>query len=195
MLLLGLITGLVHFYWMAPNLYYILNHSDYVSEAKISRHFSTEAFWQNQAFGSIKDILILKNFLFNWQDYSFENGSFQELFDEWNNHLNKDLGYPLLYVIAFIYLAGIGIATIKKRKHHLSFLLILLVPFFFLNNLNFPSQFIFGALQNFSDTFNEALRFPFTKFSILFIFAISVYFAHFSAGFKFSYLPDKAEGF
>ncbi len=196
-LLLGLITGLVHFYWMAPNLYYILNHSDYVSEAKISRHFSTEAFWQNQAFGSIKDILILKNFLFNWQDYSFENGSFQELFDEWNNHLNKDLGYPLLYVIAFIYLAGIGIATIKKRKHHLSFLLILLVPFFFLNNLNFPSQFIFGALQNFSDTFNEALRFPFTKFSILFIFAISVYFAHFFGWlFKFfQNLPDKAEGF
>lgn len=196
-LLLGLITGLVHFYWMAPNLYYILNHSDYVSEAKISRHFSTEAFWQNQAFGSIKDILILKNFLFNWQDYSFENGSFQELFDEWNNHLNKDLGYPLLYVIAFIYLAGIGIATIKKIKHHLSFLLILLVPFFFLNNLNFPSQFIFGALQNFSDTFNEALRFPFTKFSILFIFAISVYFAHFFGWlFKFfQNLPDKAEGF
>lgn len=181
-LLLFLLTLAAHSYWIIPNLYYILFHSDYVQNAKISRHFSTEAFWQNQAYGSIANILIFKNFLFNWKDFDFATSKFVTLFDEWEQHLKTIVGYPLLFLSAILYLTGMG-STIKNfqkiNKEKLAFLVLFLVPFFFLNNLNFPSESLFGLLFRFSDTFREALRFPFTKFSIIFIFAASVYFAEF----------------
>jgi hypothetical protein len=179
---LFLLTIAAHLYWMIPNLYYIIFHSNYVQEAKISRHFSTEAFWQNQAYGSISNILIFKNFLFNWKDFDFPSSSFTMLFNEWERHLKSIIGYPLLFLNAILYLTGMG-WTLKNfrryKKEKLALLVLIFVPFFFLNNLNFPSEFIFGFIFKFSDTFREALRFPFTKFSIIFIFAASVYFAEF----------------
>lgn len=184
-LTLFLVTIAAHSYWMAPNLYYILFHSDYVKNAKISRHFSTEAFWQNQAYGSISDILIFKNFLFNWKVFDFVNSKFIPLFNDWEKHLKTIIGYPLLFISAIFYITGIG-ATIKnfqekkdQGREKLALLVLFLVPFFFLNNLNFPSEALFGLLFKSSSTFRETLRFPFTKFSIIFIFACSIYFAEF----------------
>lgn len=172
---------LAHAYWIGPNLYYVLNHSEYVSEAKISRHFSSEAFWQNQAFGNILDVVILRNFLFNWKDYNFETGKFQELFDEWNLHLSSGIALPLLYIIVGFYILGVCVGLHSNRKKTIVLLLCIFLPaFFFLNNLNFPSRPFFEILQNSSETLKEALRFPFTKFSILFMFCISVFFAQFA---------------
>lgn len=176
------LTLTAHSYWMIPNLYYILFHSDYVQNAKISRHFSTEAFWQNQAYGSLSNIVIFKNFLFNWKDFDFATSKFIPLFDEWENHLKTIIGYPLLFLSAILYLTGLGSSIKNFRKKNvekLALLVLFFVPFFFLNNLNFPSETLFGLMFRLSDTFREALRFPFTKFSILFIFAASVYFAQF----------------
>lgn len=180
---IAVLTGTMlaaHSYWMLPNLYYIFQHSGYVQEAKISRHFSTEAFWQNQAFGAFHNVLILKNFLFNWKDYSFAEGNFVVLFDEWNKYLRSVVGYPFLYLTAVIYLAGIVIAAVKSKKRgfeKMALLVLFLLPFFFLNNLNLPSEYLFSLLQKSSSTFREALRFPFTKFSILYMLAAAVLFS------------------
>lgn len=180
---IAVLTGTMlaaHSYWMLPNLYYIFQHSGYVQEAKISRHFSTEAFWQNQAFGAFHNVLILKNFLFNWKDFSFAEGRFVVLFDEWNKYLRSAVGYPFLYLTAAVYLGGVVIAAVKSKKQGIekvAFLVLFLLPFFFLNNLNLPSEYLFSLLQKSSSTFREALRFPFTKFSILYMLAAAVFFA------------------
>ena len=182
MAILALITLSAHFYWIGPNAYYIFNHSDYVREAKISRQFSSEAFWQNQAFGNIADILIFKNFLFNWMDYNFEDKKFVPLLDEWENHLEKDVGYPFLNILALICLLGLVLSIARRdSKHSLAFFTLFIIPLFFINNLNFPSARVFIYLQSVSSTLTEALRFPFTKFSIVLMVAFSAYFAHFIA--------------
>lgn len=173
-ILVALLTLAAHVYWLGPNLYYVLSHSEYVQEAKISRLFSNEAFWQNQAFGQLTDVLILKNFLFNWNDYNFAAQKFIPLLDEWESHLSQ-AGY--IFVITGSVLAVLGIllhvSTLKKQSVFFA-TCFFLVPIFFLINLNFPFTTIFRYIQQSSSLFEEALRFPFTKFSILFIFALSI---------------------
>lgn len=179
LIILAMLTIAANFFWIGPNLYYILRHSDYVKEAKITRQFSSEAFWQNQAFGEIQDVLIFKNFLFNWKDFEFSSGTFEPLFNEWQSHL-ENVGYPYLFLVAFICLVGLVVSfTQKDRRHSLALLSLFLIPVFFINNLNFPSNNLFIWVQSLSDTLSEALRFPFTKFSILLMLSMSVYFAQF----------------
>ncbi len=169
LLLTAVIIFAAHFYWMGPNLYYAVTHSQDVENAKISREFSSEAFWQNQAFGSISDILILKNFLFNWKDYSFSQNKFLPLFDEWQAFLSKDFGYPFLYLVAIFGGIGIPLSLMKKRRQAISLLIAGSICFFFLNNLNFPSTTLYQSLLDKSTFLKEVFRFPFTKFSIFFM--------------------------
>lgn len=176
-IVLALLVLAAHFYWIAPNLYYILFHNDYVSLAKISRNFSPEAFWQNQAFGQVWNVIIVKNFLFNWKDYNFATNTFVDLFDEWRSHLTGSFGLVALYFSSVIALVGIPLSSSTVRKSTmLSVLVTAAVAFFFLVNLNPPFTPLYAVLLR-SELLHEALRFPFTKFSIVFIFTLSVFLA------------------
>lgn len=176
--LLSIMAALVftaHAYWLLPNLYYILFHSDYVSLAKISRNFSPEAFWQNQAYGQFWNVVIVKNFLFNWKDYDFQLHTFVDLLDEWRLHLEVKFGLVIFYFLAFLSIVGVFLGIIKKKSSQSMGIVVLLsTAFFFLINLNFPFSQIYYFLLK-SDLLQEALRFPFTKFSILFIFSVSIF--------------------
>ena len=179
LMLLMVLTITANIYWIIPNFFYIINHSDYVKEAKISRLFSAEAFWQNQAYGNFKDVVILKNFLFNWKDYDFSSNKFIDLFDEWKKHLDSGFGTIASYLLSILYLGALPLLFFgKKRLMKLSFLIFLFIPFFFLVNLNFPFYTVFQELRNHSSLFEESMRFPFTKFSILFMMGLSVLLAH-----------------
>lgn len=182
LVILGCLILIANLFWIAPNLYYVFHHSEYVTDAKITRQFSTEAFWQNQAFGKLSDILILKNFLFNWMDYDFTSQSFNPLFSSWERLL-RPFGYIVLGIIAILTLFGMAFSFGGKHRAHSTAIAIslFLIPVFFLNNFNFPFSSLYHLIQSFSDTLSEALRFPFTKFSILLMAAMSIYFAHFAS--------------
>ena len=164
-----------NFYWLAPNIYYISTNSDTMKEAKINRNFSDEAFWQNQAFGEVTNVVTFRNFLFNWKVYDYENRSYKPMFDEWEYLSEIEQIWP--YFLGLIFVMGIIFSFDKNRKEHLPLLAVFSLAFLFLNNINFPLEKIYLFIISLSDTLKEALRFPFTKFSIVFIFAGSVYFA------------------
>jgi hypothetical protein len=172
-----LLTLSLNLFWLAPNVYYILKHNREVGNSKIHQVFSDEAFLQSKSYGNIKDLGLLKNFLFSWRNYSFEDGKFVDLMGVWKDHLGnpgvKEIGYGMSVVV----LLGVLVSLFRKSKYALALLPLLLVGVFFWINENPPFTFIFESLRSRYGIFREALRFPFTKFSIVLISAMSVYFA------------------
>lgn len=176
LLIIIIIFLLANTFWLLPNLYFLINQGDSISNSKIHSLFSEEAFAQNQAFGNIKDVLIFKNFLFNWGEYIGEN-KFDYLLNEWNIHLKNPVVLLIGYLFALISLIGIIFAILKKNKIAISLLTLLLFSYFFWFNANPPVGFIYDFLRENIPLFKEAFRFPFTKFSIFLVFCMSIYFS------------------
>jgi hypothetical protein len=171
-----LVTLSINAFWLLPNLYFILNQGKQVMSSKINSLFTEEAFANNKLYGTIPDILILKNFLFNWSAY-VGNGEFGPLLKVWISHLQQPIVLIIGYGLSLITLIGLAYSVIKKNIISLSLLTIFILSVFFLLTNNPPFGFIFSFLQNTIPLFKEAIRFPFTKFSILLMFASGCYFA------------------
>lgn len=167
---------LINAFWLLPNLYFILNQGPHISNSKINSLFTQEAFANNKLYGTMPDILILKNFLFNWNAY-IGNGEFGPLLKAWINHLQQPIVLIIGYGLSLIAILGLVYSVIKKNAISLCLLTIFGLAVFFLLTDNPPFGFLFSFLQNVIPLFKEAIRFPFTKFSILLMFVLSAYFA------------------
>jgi hypothetical protein len=170
-----LTTLLINSFWLFPNLYYVWRHSGAVLEAKINRLFSQEAFLHNYEYGQISSAAILKNHLFSWTHFNFQTDKFEMLLQPWLNHLSQPLTMGLLYLFFFLVILGLLAVFLKKRKNLYPFGLIFALSFLFLINATPPFDSFWTFLRNRSSLFREALRFPFTKFSLLLMFAEAVF--------------------
>lgn len=163
-----LLTLALNSYWIGPNVYSVLNQSQIVENAKINRLFSPEASLRSRDFANLKDVLLGKSFLFSWRAYDFGKGTFADLMTPWQKHLED----PRVVQIGFLFTAfsilGAILAILKRNKIGINLALVGIFNFFFLINVNYPSPIL-----------QEALRMPFTKFSILFIFISSFFISYF----------------
>lgn len=176
-LMLIAITLLVNSFWLLPNIYFITTSAPLVSKAQSNALFSEEAFLRNKEFGNVKDIALLKSFLFDWSVYA-GNNTFDDLLAPWNAHLQKPLVTQIGFFIALVSFLGL-IFAITKRNHLLfPFLLPFLVCLFFLFNDNFPTTKVYNVAKDHIPLFKEALRFPHNKVFILFTFIFAVFFAY-----------------
>lgn len=170
-------------FWLGPNIYYGLDQGKDVSLSKIHHLFSDEAFLVNKKYGDIKDIAILKSFLFDWGVYAGEN-SYVDLLEPWISHMRS---LPVLVVgylsFAFV-VAGLVFSFVKKNKYTLAWAALGLMAIFFIFNVNPPLGFIFEFLQNQIPLFKELFRFPFTKFSIVLMLVYAVFFGYFVSAFS-----------
>lgn len=165
----------VNAYWLLPNLYYLgSDASKAVLDAKINQLFSNESFLHNKAYGNFLDILLLKNFLFNWQVYDFPSHQFVSLLGEWqkNSQQFAVLGMGLMAVMG----VGIWLSFKHKVRWRWALLLPMGVAMLMLVTDNPPFGTIFGLLREKLPFLGEALRTPFTKFSLILMLSFSVYF-------------------
>lgn len=172
------LTLLINSFWILPNLYFIFSgNAALVPDSKINKIFSEEAYSLNQSFGNISDVLIFKNFLFDWPVYEGQN-QFGFLLDIWRNYTANYLIAFLGFLFAEIFLIGF-ILSFRSRNNYLK---ALIGPFIFclifLVNSTWPVSGLFELLRNNSSLFKEAVRFPFTKFSLVLMFASSVFFSY-----------------
>lgn len=178
-----LVCLVMNLFWLLPNFYFIANHSKEVELSKIHTNFSDEAFLQSRSFGTLRDLSLHKNFLFNWQVYNYDKQQFDPLLSEWNEYVEEQFSVRLLYYLVFVIaLLGSVLSVIKRQKVGVFVLPMVVVSGIFLINQNFPFTAIFDFLRSNISLFREALRFPFTKFSILYLFSLAVVFA---IGFEF----------
>ena len=178
--IIGSLVFAANAFWLLPNLYFLFSGASQIPiESHINRTFSPETFLHNAAYGKVKDVAILKNFLFNWRIYSQSEQKFIDLLPEWKKHLENPVVLGIGYATFIISLLGIIKALLKKNKSVVAVFPVFLLGLFMLMNANPPFDYLFALLRDNSSLFKEALRTPFTKFSILFMFAIAVYFGVF----------------
>lgn len=170
---------LANSFWLLPNLYFVAKSNETVKNSQINMLFSPEAHLVNEQYGNLKNTLIHKSFLFSWREYSDATGEFVYLLDEWIDHINGQMALFSLYVVSSIVIFGALISIFKKEKESISVLAVFLFSLFFLINNNPPTGELYSLIINSSETIKEALRMPFTKFSIIFMFASSYFFALF----------------
>lgn len=189
-LILAALVLLLNSYWILPNVYYVFNYGASVTNSKINYQFSERAYQTGNNYGNLLDTALLKNFLFDWGEYDSDQGKFVFLLKTWKNHLNNPI-FPVTGLLLFVaVVGGIFISIKQKSKLGLIFLPLFVLPFVFINNDNFIFQWVIGLLDETSSILKESLRFPFTKFSIMLLFAYCVYFSIF-----LNYLIPKTSGF
>ncbi len=176
-LIIFLTTLILNSFWLLPSFYFIANNGEDVVLSKIHTQFSDKAFLTGKKFGTIKDTAILKNFLFDWGEYDEKQGQFVDLFNEWQRHLESPIVSLIGYSVFALILLGIIVSIKNKEKYMLAILPVFAVAFFFIANDFVLFKPLFSSLQNNVPLFSEALRFPFTKFSILLMFTYAVYFS------------------
>jgi hypothetical protein len=169
-------TLIINSFWLLPNLYYVFQHSGEVLQAKINQLFSEEAFLHNYEYGNLQNVALLKNHLFSWTQFNFHTGNFDLLLKSWVNYLYHPFISGLGYLFFFLVVFGLVISLIKKEKVLWPLIPVFLLAFIFLISATWPFNYLFGFLREFS-LFKEALRFPFTKFSLILMFAYAVFFA------------------
>lgn len=153
--LIGLI---VNSFWLLPTSYYVFTHGGDVANSHISQQFSAKAIATSKEFGNLFDISIIRGYLFDWGHFNFFSRQFADLFPVWKDHLAK---FAIIGYVAFgAVLLGIFIVLKKRLTLGLAMLPVLILA-------------IIGLL-GVVDT--EALRFPFTKFSLLLMLAFAVFF-------------------
>lgn len=175
------ITLATNLFWLLPNLYFLFSGASQIPrDSHINSLFSEEAFLHNQAYGGLKDVAILKNFLFNWNRFNFQTGQFEPLLQTWQSHLDKPGVLIIGYVVSILVLLGLFLAFLRQKKAVLALFPTFLLGFIMVTNANGITENLFMWLREHSDIFAEALRFPFTKFSLLLMMPGSVFVGYFS---------------
>jgi hypothetical protein len=168
----------VNLYWILPTAYFIKNHSHDVMASSIHTNFSQEAMLQGMSFGTINDLVLQRNFLFNWYVYDFEAAQYSELLEVWKKHYDEQSGVRVIaYLVFSIAIFGIFAGVIKNNRMLFFVLPIFLAAVVALANDTPYLSALFTEIVSVNNVVKEALRFPFTKFSTLYLFSVSSLFA------------------
>lgn len=166
----------INAYWLLPFGYFVSQGTDFVSNAKINRIFTQEAFLRNQKFGKIQDVAQFKGFLFDTTDLSDSQGNHEYMLAQWNTYIQKPIISFVLYFLFFCSIVGFIYGVKEKKPFFRSLALIYIICLIALINDNIPTGFIFTFMQRYVPLFKQVFRFPYTKFIVptIMCFAIGV---------------------
>lgn len=194
---------IINAFWLIPYLAGLPRNAPVIRKAKINQMSSEEAFLMNRARGSLADVLLLRGFMLDFTDIDPEAG-FAPLMDTWRTHLASPIAITAGLALTAVSLIGVFAAIAKvasvrhareyvvnknavvkilttifhdfSQNYFLSpFLLTFFLSFLILGNDILPIRQISDALRLKFPVLGEALRFPFTKFSLLFALSYSVF--------------------
>lgn len=169
-------TLVINSFWLLPNISFVINSSNNVSQAKINQDFSNQAFAHDAKYATLDNALLLKSFLFDWQQNI--NGQNVLLLNRWHEHLQNKLTQVSGWIIAGLILAGLVISILWRDKTALAFTPIFAFSFVFLIYSHPPLNQLFTFLRDNLPIFREGLRFPWTKFSIIVMFCYAFYLSY-----------------
>lgn len=160
---------LINAFWLLPYLYGLPHTAPVIAQAKINQMSSGEAFLRNQAFGNISDVLMLRGFPLDFEDYTNESTP-KFLMEAWRSLAIS----PQYFFIGGIFLALAGLGMRKKS----AFTIPLVVSLFILASNTPVIMEITSYVRTHVPILGEALRFPFTKFGLLYVFCLTIFIAH-----------------
>ena len=162
----------INAFWLIPYIYGIPQNAPIIQSANINQMSSQEIFMRNQAFGDIKNILLLRGFSLDYIDLNSQ-GISQLIMLPWRNFLYQPLITGLAILLSLITL--FGLIKFKNNTYLLPFLCIFIIGLVMLGT-NIPIlKELIAFLRKYVPFFSEIFRFSFTKFSLLFVFAYSIF--------------------
>ena len=170
----GLGFLLVNAFWLLPYLYGLPKNAPVIAQAKINEMSSGEAFSRNQAFGDLKNVLLMRGFSLDFEDV-MPDGTFTYLMAPWRNHANNTIPIVFAWFLIGVTIFGIVVTIQKRYRLLLPFTILFLIAFVFLGNDIPILREATGVLRTHFPLLGEALRFLFTKFSLLFVFSGSIF--------------------
>lgn len=167
--ILGIITITLSLnaFWMLPNIYAVVTQGEVVRNSKVNQLFSEEAFRKNQQYGTWKDVLILKNFLYNWRLINPETLTESEVLEPWIEQLKYPITQAYLWLLPLLTIIGLLIAIRLKNMTLIAYAPGLVLSYLVIANNQWPTKHLLESIRDLFPLIGEALRFPFTKFSIL----------------------------
>ena len=165
---------LLNIYWIAPNMYVARNHGAQIQASKINRLFTPEAFAKGQVFGTVDNTLVLKNMLFDWQIYNHDTLRTEDLLGVWKAHLARPWVSLFFFVVALLGVMGLIRTILTKNRWGLALAAPTVLSFVILLSGTWPIDRAFEYFATIAPIAGEALRFPFTKFSLVLMMGMSV---------------------
>ena len=157
----------VNAYWLFPFISFAAHGTAFVSEVKINRMFTEEAFLRNQKFGTLADVPILRGFLFDTTDMTdTKTGANDFIMIPWINFLRNPAAIGIYYALFVLIVIGFTTSIRNRQPYSKTLTVLFLIALFTLINDNFPTGNIFAFFQQYVPLFKQVLRFPFTKFIV-----------------------------
>lgn len=166
----------INAFWLLPFLYGFAQNAPIIAGSKINQMSSEEAYLRNHEFGNIADVLRLRGYTLNFEDYG-PKGNVVYLMQNWRQFLANPAVDTISWIVVAIFLFGVATVLFRQKKEFFPFLIPLGISFFMLGNDIPGLREVIGYLRNSVPFFGEAFRYPFTKFGLLFAFSYTIFFS------------------
>ncbi|MDO8270151.1 MAG: hypothetical protein Q7T54_05795 [Candidatus Levybacteria bacterium] len=165
----------INSFWVLPFLYFTTTSSSVNVNAKMNQMATETIFAQNKEFGDVASVIKLQGFWFNNVDPDL-SGNFRYMLLPWIEHFNNPYVTASSYIVFAVIILGIVHVIKNKRPLHLAFLLLFFFAFTMLATNAIPFSWVVDLFRSFP-LFEQAFRFPFTKFAILTSLTYSIFFS------------------
>lgn len=172
---LASVIFLVNAFWFLPTLYFIATNSSVNLNSKINQMATETIFLQNKEFGRLRDVALLKGFLFNSVNPT-TNGVFDYMLTPWHTFITNPFITFIGYIVFLIVLVGFITALRKKNALYNAFCTLFVLCLVALAVDAVPFSFFNSIFREHLPLLNQAFRFPYTKFSISTAFLYAIFF-------------------
>jgi hypothetical protein len=150
-------------YWLLPFLYFLITNSSVNMEAKINQMATDLIFLQNKEYGNLLSVVLLKGYLFSNVEPDL-TGHYKYILDSWKTfYSNPAVVFAGILIFVGV-LAGLFAAIKQRAKLGISFALLFIFGFTMLATTTPPFSLANDFLRSHIPLFNQAFRFPYTKF-------------------------------
>jgi hypothetical protein len=154
---------LANSFWLIPFIFFTFSQVSVTLDSKINQMATEPIFLQNKEHGDLLNVAMLKGYLFSNVEPDI-NGKFDYILKSWRQSFNNPLVIISSLFLFFIILIGGIKATMLKNKLGISFVLLFIFGFTMLATNFPPFSIINDLLRDHIPLFNQAFRFPYTKF-------------------------------
>ncbi len=171
----------INAFWGVPYLYSAIHKAPEISASKINQFSTDDIFYRNKAWGQLGQVATFGGFNLDYEDWTLAGDTnqsllqpYQQLYRNWA-YQGATIGIFGIAGISALYFLWIGI---KKRQYLLTSFAGTLLFFLSMLAIDTPGLGIVSAsLRTYLPYFHDIFRFTFTKFSLMYVFFLSVFFA------------------
>ena len=150
-------------FWLFPFIFFTISQASVNLDSKINQMATEQIFLQNKEYGNFLNVALLKGYLFSNVEPD-ELGKFDYILKTWRTYFNNPLIILGSFFMFFVIVSGGIKSLLSKYKLGISFVLLFMFGFTMLATNLPPFSVLNEIIREYIPLFNQAFRFPYTKF-------------------------------